>query len=337
MVWPVTPITPGMRWHAGCNRWGHNNRRWEFQMSIFRLAAAAALFAATLPALAAPVAMTHVRSFAGGHSGVAVDSVTGVSYEVQGYSGSTTLQRYGSAGQLETGSGASSASFAPGLWGTYLAAHDGSLYGRTGGAAGTSISRVDGSTVTTVAVPGMGGINGGDTFDWGGYSGVNVMNDGQHLYVVGGDASTTQWRVATYDYDLNLLSNVLFNISISGCSGGTNPGFGFAIDGRIFLGNDYCGGAISASVDAATGTVTAVDYTLTGIGAGSAYITNTSYDALSDTLYAMNLSTRGLYKIDNAAAAFGVTLSHDVPEPSGIALAGLALALAGIQRRRARG
>lgn len=308
-------------------------------MSRIRLAAVATTLALSLPAVAAPVAMTEVRGAAGTHSGMAVDAVTGTVYEAQGYYGLSTLVRYDNLAAFDAGTSSGTLAVPQGVYGPYLAAQGGTVYARTGSMSGTQLSAV-GALNTTISVAGMGGANGADTFDWGGFSGVAAMNDGQHLYVVGGDATTGNWRINTYDFGLTLLNSVSFGLgSSTGCAGGPGiPGFGFAIDGKVLFGSDFCSGQISTMVDAATGAVSAVDFTLTGFTGSYKYITNTAYDSASDTLYAMDLGSNRYYKLAGAAAAFGIeSSSNDVPEPSGLALAGLALALAAAQRRRARG
>lgn len=311
-------------------------------MYHLNLAALAVSLGLSLSAAAAPLTMTAVRATGGG-VGMAVDSTTGEVYTTNSYGGPTSLVRYANLAAFEAGTSNGSQAFSAGLYGSYLAAQGGTVYGRSGGGSGTSLS-ASGALNTSITASGIGGQNGSDTFDWGGYSGVAAMNDGQHLYVVGGDASTNAWRINTYDFALNLLHSVSFAFSApTTCttwgSVGPNPGFAFAIDGRILLGDNFCGGHISTMVDADTGAVTAVDHTLTGFsGSTYLYLTNTVYDSLSDTLYATDIGSGKYYKLAGAAAAFGLESSQDVPEPSGLALAGLALALAaGAQRRRARG
>lgn len=306
-------------------------------MTRNRLAAAAALLSLCAAAHAAPIAMSAVRAMPGSFGGITVDSTTGVVYETRGYSGTTTIYRYADTAAFEAGISDGTAAFAGGLFGTYFAARDGTLYGRSGTSTGTTVSTAGAGAPASANAAGMGGANGSDTFDWGGYSGVNVMNDGHRLYVVGGDATSALWRIATYDYALNLLGNVTFAFNEAGSctTAPSNPGFGFAIEGRILLGDDYCNGGITTMVDAATGSVTAVDHQLTGFAGSYSYLTNAFYDARSDSLYVSDLGSGSYYKLAGAAGAFDIEVSAGaVPEPSALALSVLALAAAAAARRR---
>lgn len=297
----------------------------------------AGLLSVALPAAAAPISVTAVRSTTSLFNGMAVDGATGAVYEVQDYTGLSSFVRYANLAAFEAGTSNGALAVPQGVQGTYLAAQNGTVYARTGSETGNQLSAV-GALNTSIAVSGMGGINGPHTLDWGGYSGIAAMNDGQKLYAMGGDATTGNWRINTYDYGLTLLNSVSLTLTTSHpCTGGYGvgqPGFGFAIGGKVLLGNDHCNGQISTLVDPATGAISVVDFSLTGFTGPHIYITNTSYDATSDTLYVADMGSRSYYKVTGAGAAFGVDPTNRVPEPSILALLGLALTLVASTRHR---
>lgn len=292
-------------------------------------------------AFAQSVAVSAVRSSGYSFSGMAVDAATGAAYQLNGigpgytfYGGTspTSIVRFADVASFDAGTGGVVVTSGVNLWGTYLAAQAGSVYGRSSAQSSyptdaftSKISGATGAVQAGAAVANMGGANGSETFDWGGFSGVNAMNDGTHLYVVGGDATTNNWRITTFDYNLNSLNSVSF--------GTASPGWGFAINGYVFLGDDYNSTHISTRVNAATGAVDAVNFSLTGIASGMVYLTNASYDAFNDALYVHNHQNNPgiFYKVANASTAFGVSA---VPEPEAYAMLLAGLGLLGFTARR---
>lgn len=314
------------------------------------LLAAAILSIGLLPvsftAQATTINVTNVRS-GGSYAGVAFDSATGSVYEKLTYNKLGAFTRYANAAAFESGASSGELNSSSNFYGTYIAANNGSVYGRTSSvsdsygwpndAQTTKISGVSGASEATITVAGMGGSNGSDTFGWGGFSGVNVMNDGSHLYVVGGIATSNDWRIAGYDYSLNALSSASFTpVNGGGSEFGSAPGWGFAINGSLFLGDNHASGHISQRINAATGASSAVDFTLTGFGS-NLYITNASYDVLNDALYLHSYGGGGAYyKVSGASQAFGAPAPAVVPVPAAAWLLGPGLlGLVGVARRKA--
>lgn len=278
-----------------------------------------------------------VRNSGGGFSGIAVDATTGEVYENNTYFGDTTITKYSSTAAYEANTASSTLNTQNALYGNYMAANDGTLYGRStssttsnGWPADAEVTAASGSTgsaLSTTSISGMGGANGSETFNWGGFSGVAAMNDGSNIYVVGGDATTTDWRITTFDYGMNELNSLAVDL-------GGARGYGFAINGYVFFGDSYSSGQISKRVNMLTGLVEAVDFNLV-ISNVSLYLNNITYDAFSDTLYIHNLSNNEIHKVAGAADAFNAPSISQVPVPATLLLlsAGL-IGLIGSSRKQ---
>ena len=191
-----------------------------------------------------------------------------------------------------------------GFWGTYFAVRDGKFYGRAGVVKASfpsmpwpidsSVARWDAVTgereLDVASIPNMGGINGDHTFDWGGFSAVNWMQDASDLYVMGKNLTGNVWQVNRMDADLNILETVTFSAN--------RLGYAFVIGGHLFTGDSFNSSHMSNEIDLSTGTHTTVDINLIGL-VGDTYMSNTFYDPNADTLYLF--SAGSIYKVTNAS------------------------------------
>lgn len=288
---------------------------------------------------ATPVTLTRETTNPGWQS-VAVDPATGKVYFRNGYFNNTAVTVYNNVSAFEAGTPSGSLNLANGgYWGTYFAVKNGVLFGRDstdlvrGFPADARVSAWDTTTGNKIAgpvtIPGMGGVNGVDTYNWGGFSGVNINQDSTGLYVAGGVLNVNTWQVTKIDQSLNVLSTT----TVSGAS----EGYGFVINGIYFASSNYNSNTIDIRVDLTSGVQTLVNYTLTG-GPGNQYWQNASYDYASDTLR-LGSQGSGVYMVSNASTAFNApttTQGSGVPAPGALALLGLGLlGLGGIRRKRA--
>ncbi len=190
-----------------------------------------------------------------------------------------------------------------GFWGTYFAARGGKIYGRAS-RFGSSVARWDAVTGTreldVASIPNMGGTNFRHTFNWGGFSGVNWMQDGNNLILMGKNLSGSVWQVNRMDAALGIVQTVTINAD--------SLGYGFVINGHLFTGDSYNSNHVGNQVNVGDGTQTAVDIDLLAL-IGSIYMSNTFFNPASDTLY---LHSSGLiYKVTDAANKFGVVSDSD--------------------------
>ena len=274
-------------------------------------------------AFAADVLVTFVKTTDQYTGGVAVDATTGAAYETTNYF-PRPITTYINAAAFESGAASGTLPSYAEAYGNYFAANNGYLYARTTSSVGypsdaqiSKISSWTGSAVSTVTIPGMGGVNGSDTFDWGGFSSVNAMNGGSSLLVVGGVGSSTDWTIATYDYNLNYQHSV----TVSPSTG--QFGFAFAIGNYVFFGDTYSNGQISTRINAQTGQTDAVDFRLTGFSNNYQSLQDLSYDQLNDVLYMKNAAGQAFYKVTGASSIFGVPSVSSIPSvpiPSALSL-----------------
>jgi hypothetical protein len=122
------------------------------------------------------------------------------------------------------------------------------------------------------------------------------MQDQTGLYVFGHVTGST-WELAKLNpADLSVQSVESFQATFP--TGNGNPGYGFMVNGTLFVGDSYNSNHISESFNFATNQLTAVNITLnTG---SSHYFFNTAYDAQHDTLYLADSGTA--YDVHNVQA-----------------------------------
>jgi len=303
------------------------------KIRVFLMSCLSAFIALSAPqsAVATPISFSAVKSGLPGFGSYATDPSTGKIYRRNGYSGGNSIQVYNNEADFISNTVAQTVILSTtGFYGTYFAVNNGVIYGRTDSSSSSvrSWDATSGAVVQSRApIPNMGGSNGTHTYDWGGYSGVNWMNDSSGLYVVGRNIADTDWQInRMMDGDLN---TILATTTYSPL-GDSYLGYGFIINGTLFTGANFNQNLVNTAVDVATGAVSSVNFTLEGMG--GLYLSQFSYDYSSDTLYAFNSSNGTLYKASGASVSFGVE-AMEVPEPGMLAILGLGLAGLGFARR----
>src|SRR5215207_11736625 len=191
------------------------------------------LAASGSPTYAAALQFSRLRT-TGFDGGGAVDPISGKFYERSTFDGSAVVRVYNSSAAYESGTGATILGLTPGGWGTYFAVQNGKIFGRSTSGT-TEVRRWSGTTGQTElilsAVTGMGGENGNHTFNWGGYTAVNVLNDNGQLYIVGAKQDFSGYLVVKLNPDLTIASTR--NVAIS-----SSQGFAFIIRGMLFIGSN---------------------------------------------------------------------------------------------------
>jgi sugar lactone lactonase YvrE len=244
-----------------------------------------------------------------GFYGFAMDPVTGYYYARAGYGGSGSVSIYPGPAALATNTPSSTVVLANGgFQGTYFTVQNGVLFGRadTNTSAISSWNTVTGAIISSSVIPNMCGTNGSCTFNWGGYSGVNWMQDSTGLYVLGVDDSMSEWQVNLMNTDLSVATTQFISPV------NNELGYGFFIKGQLFTGDSYDATTITSDFNVQTGVDQAVSYTLTGIGSGLEwipyYFSNAFYDPTIDRVYIWNTSNGILYSADNASQQFELSV-----------------------------
>jgi len=164
--------------------------------------------------------------------------------------------------------------------------------------------------------------NGQGTFEWGGYTALNVFQDSTGTYLFAVNATTSTWDIST------LGSNLAVTNTINTGLGQGTLGWGFSIDGELFLSDNYQSNIISYEVNEQTGAVTPVFFTIPFAGSPSFYISNATYDPTNDTLYLYDTDGSTLYALADASENFGI------PEPAMLIPTGAALLAVLLLRKR---
>jgi len=255
------------------------------------------------------------------YSGSAFDASTGKYYE-RNYT-NNTIYVFNNKADFDSNTIASTITPEGGSHGTYFEVINGKIYSRSDNST-SSVSVWDANTglkEASQSFASMGGLNVVHTFNWGGYSGVNFMEDQGNLYLMGKNLSGG-WQINELDSNLNILSTSQYSKE--------TLGYSFIINNTLFSSDSYDSNHINYALDLLTNTEMVVDFTLDGMGA--LYMTNLNYEGISDTLYLHDRSGEEVFSIDNASIAFGVSA---VPVPAAVWLFGSGLiGLIGIARRK---
>jgi autoaggregation protein RapA/B/C len=240
---------------------------------------------------------------------VAIDPLTGKFYvsSGHGFPDDSTVSIYDNAAAFEAGHASGAISLGDydkgeyDIGGTYFSVRGGEIIGRTNEARGeedpfpdqTYLAKWDAADGSSDQrgdpIPDLIGENGAGTFDWGGFTAVNTMQDSTGIYVVGRINDST-WQVSKIDPDtLNPIESKTF------AAGGL--GYGFAVDGTFFFGDSSNSEHIGTAFDFETGVKTTVDVNIAI--PGDDLITNVVYDSAADNLYLTNTGTDEISVVHN--------------------------------------
>lgn len=241
--------------------------------------------------------------------GVAVDPLTGKYYvsSGHGFPDDSMVSVYDNASAFEAGNAGGAISLGDydkgeyDIGGTYFSVRGGEIIGRTNEARSeedpfpdqTYLAKWDAADGSLdqkgASIPGLIGKNGAGTFDWGGFTAVNTMQDSTGIYVVGRINDST-WQVSKIDPEtLSSIESKTF------AAGGL--GYGFAVDGTFFFGDSSSSEHIGTAFDFETGVKTTVDVNIAI--PGDDLITNVVYDSAADNLYLTNTGTDEIAVVHN--------------------------------------
>lgn len=245
---------------------------------------------------------------------LAIDSKTGAFYTRMGYGfEGPEVQMYKNAEAFQAGEISEILKLdGTMIAGTYMTASGGQLYGRIfdgkgdGGYPEASVfGRWDlatGQLNAKAEMPGMGGRNGSDTFNWGGFSALNSMEDQTGRYVMGTEGGGT-WVVLKLGDDLSVLDARKFEAG--------SLGWAYMKKGQVFMSDSHDSNRIGQVFDFESGTMKKASYELIGFGQvgdketkdgekarTGVYLSMTSYDAKNDTVYFQNTSDQIIYRMD---------------------------------------
>lgn len=197
--------------------------------------------------------------------------------------------------------------------GTYFVVNNGMLYGRPDDNSNNIAewNATTGALVATTSIPGVGGTNFTDTFNWGGFSALNLFDDNGTLYMLAMNSAGTNWEILQLAPDLTVTNTIVTSLP-------TSLGYAFAINGELFVGDSFYSNAISYEVNLSTGAMSSVNYTLGGdpneFGNGP-YLSDLFYDQGNDTLFAYDTDSGTLYDTADASVLFDAPSASAAPEP----------------------